>query len=140
MQHPVGIDKIETAFRKRKLLGIGNSKVPLLTIDIQMMSRNLDRTRCEINSGDPGAGARKLQKIRAHPTTNFQQTGAGVFVEAHHLRHPGRIFRITMMFNCIEELARSKFMLAAMNRPAWILSPLLARALFFWSSYGCDFH
>src|SRR5437764_6937949 len=101
------------------------------------MPRNLNGARREINSRAACAAARKLQKVCSHAAADFQEACAREIIEAHHLRHPGSIFLVTMSLDLIEKLARAEFMLAPVHSAARVLSPLLARALLlFLKSYG----
>src|SRR6266851_4537845 len=131
MQYAVGIDHVETLARERQFLAVANRKVATLTIDFEMPARDGNRARREINSGYLRTATGKLQKIRAHPATYFQQARTGELLEAHHLWHPRRVLSVTMAFDGIEELARAELVLAAVNRARRIVAPLFAGALFF---------
>jgi hypothetical protein len=133
MQHTIRVNNVETLVRERKILGIAKREVARLAIQLEMMTRCFDRTRREINTSHVRAAARELQKVRTHPAANFKQAFAGELIETHYFAHPRRVLFVAVPLDFIEELARAKFMLTPMNRPAWILRPLLARALFFWS-------
>src|SRR5438552_11419038 len=115
MQHAVGINDVETFIGKRQILAVANRKIALLTMDRQMLSRNCDRPRREIDAGDLCAAARKLQKVGAHPTADFKQARAREIVEAHHCGHPRRVLRIAVSFYGVEKLARAELLLAAVN-------------------------
>src|SRR5437764_15183710 len=96
-----------------------------------MVSRNLDRSGREIDTRDLRAAPGKLQEIRAHATADLEQSLAIEIIEAHHRRHPRRIFLIAMSFDFVEKLARSEFMFAPINSTGGITAPLFARAMFF---------
>src|SRR5262252_11078156 len=95
-----------------------------------MASRGFDRAGSQIDAGDPGAATRELQQVGAHATPDFEQTPPREFVEAHRLRHPGRIILVTMAFDFVKELTRAKFVLAAVNGARRIFAPLFAGPLF----------
>src|SRR5581483_10657510 len=94
-----------------------------------MMSRDFERSRREIDSGNQCAATRELQKVRAHAAAHFEQTLPGKLIEAHHLGHPGRVLLVAMTFDFVEKFARAKFVPAAVNSTSWIFAPLLAGAL-----------
>src|SRR6266850_3378674 len=48
MQHAVRINDIETLIGKRQVLAVANRKIAALSIDRQVLSRNLNRPRSEI--------------------------------------------------------------------------------------------
>src|SRR5262252_8064082 len=95
-----------------------------------MASRGFDRAGSQIDAGDASAATRELQQVGAHATPDFEQTSPREFVEAHCLRHPGRIIVVTMAFDFVKELTRAKLVLAAINGARRIFAPLFASALF----------
>src|SRR4051812_22000549 len=95
-----------------------------------MTTRGLDRARGEIDRGYLRAAASKLQQVRAHAAADFQQLRSREFVEAHHLRHPGRVFLVTMTLNFLKELARAELVPAPIDSTGRVLVPLIARAVF----------
>src|SRR5438128_1413019 len=131
MQHAVRVDDVETFIRERQSFAIGNREIARLSINGQVLLRNLDRARRQIGAGDFRAATSKLQKIGAHATTNLEQPHASEFVKAHYLGHPWRVVAIAMALDCLKELTRADLMLIAVHSAGGIFAPLFARALFF---------
>src|ERR1700682_4025268 len=130
MQHAVGIDDIKTLIGERQSLTVADCKVASLTIDGQVLPRDFDRTRGELNSRIFRAPTRELQKVCPHATADFEQPGTREFIKAHHLRHPRRVLAVTMTFDGVKELARARLVLAAIDGPAGIFAPMLPGSRF----------
>ena len=131
MQDAVGVNNVETLVCEWQGLTVADRKITALSANRKMPARNLNRTRGQINSGNSGTAARKLQQIRAHATAHFEQAGAGEFIEAHDCGHPRSVLGVAMTLDLVEKLAAAKFLLAPVDRSAGIFAPLLAGALLF---------
>src|SRR6185437_6160678 len=74
MQDAVRVDHVEALRAERQMLAIGDHEVSISTVELETMSRNLNRARRQIDASAACAATRKLQKIRTHATANLKQS------------------------------------------------------------------
>src|ERR1043166_9982890 len=124
MKHAVRIKNVECVIGKGQAFRIAEGKIAAHFVKVKMVSRYLDRTWREINTRNQRAAACELEQVGSHSAADFEQALVGEFVKTHHLAHPRRILFVTVAFNLVKKLACTKFLLAAINRAAWIAEPL----------------
>src|SRR4051794_11500459 len=86
MQDAIRVDHIEALGSKRQVLTVGDHKIAISAVELESMPRDLDRAWRQIDAGAARATARKLQQVRSHPTTNFEQSRAAILLKLHHAR------------------------------------------------------
>src|SRR5574338_1109846 len=113
------------------MLAVGEHKNSVNAIELKPVLRDLDGAWRQIDAGAACTTTRKLQQVRSHPTTDFEQLRPTKVFKLHQSRHPRRVLFISIALHLIEKIARPKFMLAVVLRATWILAPLLTRPEFF---------
>src|ERR1700738_2712822 len=102
MQDTVGIDNIETVVGERQSFTVADGKVTALTVDGQVLSRDFSRSWRQIDLSYLCTAQSKLQKVCAHTTADFEETGAGEFIKTHYLPHPRRVLLVTMTLDGVK--------------------------------------
>src|SRR5215213_448211 len=131
MQHAVGVDHVEALRSKRQVLTIGDHEARIGSVKLKSMPRDLDRAWRQIDARAIRPTTRKLQQVRSHPTTNFEQSRAAKPFKLHDARHPRRVLFISIPLDFIKKLARPELMFAIVYGATRILAPLLTRPQFF---------
>src|SRR6185503_252583 len=76
MQDTVRVHNIEALRSKRQALTVRDHEVAISAVKLESVPRDLDRARREIDAGAARTTTRKLQQVRSHPTTDFEQSRA----------------------------------------------------------------
>lgn len=106
LHDPVGVDEIECAVGKRQSLAVGLLQIPLQPPLLEVLSRERDRRRRQIDAGDQRATLRKAGEIGARPTPDFEHAATGVAIEVDEAEQVMEFFEVILV-QIGEEAGRS---------------------------------
>src|SRR5581483_5092645 len=126
MQHAMRIDHVECLIREIQLFGISNAELAAQSGRREITAREIDRGLSQIDSGVDGAGARKLQSVRADAAPDLQHAQSLCRREiGGEWNMP--LFFVAMPLHSIKKFARADFRVAEFCA-AWMRLPELAHS------------
>src|SRR5215813_11446924 len=133
MQDTVRVDNVEARIAEGQVLAVRDHEVAAGAVKTETIPRDLNRSWRQIDPGAACATTRKLQQVRAHAATNFQQLRPAKLIEAHQSRHPRGVLAVTIALDFVEKLACAELVFAIVFGATRVLTPLLTRAQFLFS-------
>ena len=85
---------------------VGFTQIPLQPLLLEVLARERDRRRREIDARDQGASLGKAREIGARPASNFEHTATGVAIEADEAKQVMELLEVILV-EIGEEAGRS---------------------------------
>ncbi len=97
LHHSMGEHQVERGVRKRKTFTIGHFEVRLKSLLSHILSRQCDRTLCNVYPGDPGASSGESDHFHTGPAPHIKYIFVFPLVKVHEVQKMVQFFKVVLI-------------------------------------------
>ena len=93
----VRVDEIERSLAKRQRLAVGDGEACRQLLEREILRRQRDRRRREVDAGDHRAVSREANQIGAGAASDLEHAAAAILIERHETRQMMQLLEVILL-------------------------------------------